>query len=118
MGAICWVAWYTVSSWLHLDLVQWLEPSKINSLVAVLVIIPAGVFVYGSGLWLLQLEDLQAVKDLLFRWKRSEPKDEADSIGISTGFAGVIFLFAVVLHSNFNLLFASGESPVIGVTCE
>ena len=77
MGAICWVAWYAVSSWLHLDLVQWLEPSKINSLVAVLVIIPAGVFVYGSGLWLLQLEDLQAVKDLLFRWKRSGPKDDA-----------------------------------------
>ena len=71
MGILCWGAWFGVSHWLDLELATWLEPGKLRSLVAVLVIIPAGVFAYGCGLALLQLEDLQAVKDLLFRWKRS-----------------------------------------------
>jgi hypothetical protein len=70
MGTTCWLAWLGVSRWLNLTLVDWLAPEKINSLIAVVGIIPAGVFIYGSCLWLLQLEDLQAVKNLLFRWKR------------------------------------------------
>ena len=70
MGMTCWLAWLGVSRWLNLTLVDWLDPEKLNSLIAVVGIIPAGVFIYGSCLWLLQLEDLQAVKNLLFRWKR------------------------------------------------
>ncbi|MBT4223707.1 MAG: murein biosynthesis integral membrane protein MurJ [Opitutae bacterium] len=72
MGTACWFAWFGVSHWLNLTLIDWLPSEKVNSLIAVVGIIPAGVFIYGSCLWLLQLEDLQAVKNLLFRWKRKE----------------------------------------------
>ena len=77
MGGACWCAWEWVSDLKEMGWFTWEwvnDPrfaGKIESLLAVGGIIPAGMFIYAVGLWILQLEDLQAVKEMLFR--RSGP---------------------------------------------
>ena len=78
MGVACWFAWEWVSDLKEMGWFTWEwvnDPrfaGKIESLLAVGGIIPAGMFIYATGLWFLQLEDLQAVKEVLFR--RSGPE--------------------------------------------